>query len=164
MPEHIYCFIDSQNLSLGIKAQGWKLDYQKFLVYLKDKYNVQKTFLFIGYIPGYETFYNALKAFGYELVFKPTFEMHYSKSKASTDVELTLKALIEFENYDKALLVTGDGDFYCLIDYLKKKNKFLKVLVPNHSSYSKLLNFHAAHRIDFMNNLRNKLEYKQVDY
>ena len=31
-----YAFIDSQNLYLSIKAQGWKIDFAKFRVYLRD--------------------------------------------------------------------------------------------------------------------------------
>ena len=41
-PGNNYAFIDSQNLNLGIQKLGWKLDYRKFRVYLKEKYNIQK--------------------------------------------------------------------------------------------------------------------------
>lgn len=44
----IYTFIDSQNLNLGVRDQGWELDFARFRVYLKDKYGVGKAFLFIG--------------------------------------------------------------------------------------------------------------------
>lgn len=40
MKEKVYVYIDSNNLNLGIRDLGWKLDYKKFRVYLKDKYNV----------------------------------------------------------------------------------------------------------------------------
>jgi len=33
-----YAFIDSQNLNLSIREQGWVLDFKKFRIYLKDKY------------------------------------------------------------------------------------------------------------------------------
>jgi len=55
--EKIYAFIDSQNLNLAIKDRGWDLDFAKFRVYLKDKYRVSKTFLFIGYVPGNESLF-----------------------------------------------------------------------------------------------------------
>ncbi len=42
-----YAFIDSQNLNLSIKDQGWALDFKRFREYLKDKYGVIKAFLFI---------------------------------------------------------------------------------------------------------------------
>lgn len=35
-----YAFIDAQNLYLAIKELGWKIDYKKFRIYLKEKYKV----------------------------------------------------------------------------------------------------------------------------
>ena len=57
MPLANYAFIDSQNLNLAIRAQGWKLDFARFRVYLRDKYKVEKAFLFIGYVSGNERLY-----------------------------------------------------------------------------------------------------------
>jgi hypothetical protein len=37
----VYAFIDSQNLNLGTQSAGWKLDFRKFRLYLKNKYGVQ---------------------------------------------------------------------------------------------------------------------------
>jgi uncharacterized LabA/DUF88 family protein len=68
--------------------------------------------------------------------------------------------MIEFDNYDKALIVTGDGDFYCLVDYLRKQGKLLKVMVPNKRKYSSLFSKLMEH-IVFMNDLRGKLEYQK---
>ena len=56
-----FAFIDSQNLNLGIIADGWKLDFTKFRIFLKDKYNVEKSFLFIGYVKGNESLYTKFK-------------------------------------------------------------------------------------------------------
>lgn len=69
--------------------------------------------------------------------------------------------MIEYSHYEKALVITGDGDFYCLVDYFNKQSKLLKLLVPNVNKYSKLLNSFAPNKLDFMNNLRNKLEHKK---
>jgi len=49
--ESNFAFIDSQNLNLSIRAQGWFLDYKKFRKYLEDKYSITKAFLFLGYVP-----------------------------------------------------------------------------------------------------------------
>jgi hypothetical protein len=43
-----YAFIDSQNLNLAIRDQGWMLDFGRFRKYLQDKYQVKKAFIFIG--------------------------------------------------------------------------------------------------------------------
>ncbi len=166
-----YAFIDSQNLNLGTMTdirsgkrtiyKGWKLDFKKFRIYLKEKYKVAKAFLFIGFMPENEKLYEALKAYGYELIFKPVIEDGEHKVKGNVDAELVLYTMIEYPNYDKAIIVSGDGDFYCLIDYLNKQDKIFKLLVPNSVRYSSLLKPFAVNKIDFMNNLRKKLGYKK---
>ena len=133
-----YAFIDSQNLNLGVRSMGWVLDFKRFRLYLKNKYNVQKAFLFIGYVPGNEKLYKKLQEFGYFLIFKPTLEISKGKVKGNVDVELVLYAVVQKDNYEKAIIVSGDGDFHCLLEYLKKHNKLEKLLVPNRK-YSGLL-------------------------
>lgn len=171
MEKSNYAFIDSQNLNLGISTDlfdkdgnliyyGWKLDYQKFRIYLKDKYSVSKAFLFIGYVPGNEKLYLELQQFGYVLIFKPTLIVKKDGKgviKGNVDAELVMQALIEISNYEKAVIVTGDGDFHCLIKYLIKENKLKKLLIPNRMKYSALLRKFNKN-IDFLNQLKNKLE------
>jgi len=62
-------------------------------------------------------------------------------------------------NYDKAVIVTGDGDFHCLIEYLRKQNKLERLIVPNRYKFSSLLRKFALDMV-FMNDLKGKLEYK----
>lgn len=156
-----FAFIDSQNLNLSIQDQGWRLDFRRFRVYLKDKYKIQKAFLFIGYLPSNQHFYSVLQQYGYILIFKPTLEKPDGQIKGNVDAELVLHAMIEYPNYHQALIITGDGDFYCLVDYLFKKDKLSRLLIPNVYKYSRLLKPFAPNKVDFMNNLRNKLEYKK---
>ena len=65
-----YAFIDSQNLNLGVKSLGWNLDYNRFRIYLKEKYKVEIAYLFIGYIPQNQDLYDSLQKAGYVLKFK----------------------------------------------------------------------------------------------
>lgn len=155
-----YAFIDSQNLNLSIRNQGWVLDFSRFRKYLWDKYDIVRAFLFIGYIPNNQTLYTKLQEDGYILVFKPTLTLPDGKVKGNIDAELVLHAMIELGNYDKALIVTGDGDFYCLVDYLRKKEKLLRLMVPDRRKYSSLFSKMMEH-IVFMNDLRGKLEHKK---
>ena len=126
-----YAFIDSQNLNLSIREQGWVLDFARFRIYLADKYNITKAFVFIGYMPENQSLYTSLQKGGYTLVFKPTLVLPEGMVKGNVDAELVLHAMIEYANYDKALIVTGDGDFYCLVEYLLKKDKLLNLMIPN---------------------------------
>jgi len=157
--ENNYAFIDSQNLNLAIRDQGWALDWMKFKVYLEEKYKVTKAYLFIGYIESNANLYLALQRYGYVLIFKPIMELPDGRIKGNVDAELVLYTMIEYEHYDKAIIVTGDGDFYCLIRYLREQNKLENLMVPNIFKYSGLLKKAAARKIVFMNELRNKLSY-----
>lgn len=157
--ERNYAFIDSQNLHLGILDQGWRLDFSRFRIYLKDKYKVTKAFLFIGYVGGNETRYTELQKAGYIVIFKPTLVQKVDRRtiiKGNVDAELILRAMIEYPRYDRAVIVSGDGDFYCLIEYLLKKNKLKRLLVPNRLKYSALLRKFAQYT-DSMNALKQKV-------
>ena len=150
-----YVFIDSQNLNLGVRGQGWKLDWSKFRQYLRNKYDVSEAFLFIGYIKENQNLYNFLKKSDYDLIFKPTVVSKH-EIKGNVDAELVLHSMIEFPNYKNAVIITGDGDFHCLIEYLDKKNKLEKIIIPNQKKYSQLLLKFKSY-MDFMNNRRGKL-------
>ena len=169
-----YAFIDSQNLNIGITRDilrdgktiysGWNLDFKKFRKFLADKYRISKAFLFIGNFPGKETLYASLRKHGYIVVLKPT--MPYKDIngkvcvKGNVDTDLVLyAAAIEFQNYDKAVIVTGDGDFLSLCDYLNNKDKLAKILVPNKYSYSHLFSSHVD-KIDHVSTKRRLLEKK----
>lgn len=138
--EKNYAFIDSQNLNLGIQSLGWKLDFERFRKYLEDKYAVSKAYLFIGYVPGNESLYAHLQQCGYICIFKPTLVRPDGSSKGNCDAELVLHAMIQFNSYDFAVLVTGDGDFHCLAEHLRRAGKLAAILIPNHRKFSALLN------------------------
>lgn len=160
--ENNCAFIDSQNLNLSIRALGWKLDFRRFRVHLRDKYGVTKAFLFIGYIEGNNDLYTSLQESGFICIFKPTLEYKDGTTKGNCDAELVLQAMIEYPNYDKAIIVTGDGDFYCLVKYLIEKKKLEVLVIPNKFKFSALLRFKIVRPyLRFMNDLQEKLEYKK---
>jgi uncharacterized LabA/DUF88 family protein len=158
-----FAFIDSQNLNLGLRTLGWVLDYKKFRLYLRHKYNVTQAYVFIGLVPDNEQLYNDLQNAGFILIFKQTVQYLESGKetvKGNVDADLVLHAAaIQYANYDKAVIVSGDGDFAGLIEFLKEKGKLQQVLAPNRN-YSKLLKPYAQYivRID---KLKKSLEYKK---
>ncbi len=156
-----FAFIDSQNLNLAIRDQGWTLDFRRFRKYLSDKYGVTRAFLFIGYLPTNQNLYTALQQYGYILIFKPTLILADGKVKGNVDAELVLHAMIEYPNYDKAVIVSGDGDFHCLVKYLKNKSKLEKLIIPNRNKYSSLLREFLQDDAVFMNSLKDKLGFKE---
>jgi uncharacterized LabA/DUF88 family protein len=156
-----YAFIDGQNLNLGIQEQGWRLDLRRFRVYLAEKFQVEKAYYFIGYIEGNSDLYASLQSYGYILIFKPTFRNKDGKIKGNCDAELVLQAMIDYDNYDQAVVVSGDGDFQCLVKYLAEQSKLRTLIAPNMEKYSVLLKKPAAKRLIFMNDLKQKLGLKK---
>ena len=155
-----YAFIDSQNLYLSIQRSGWKIDMQRFRVYLKDKYAVTHAFMFLGYIESNQEVYMYLRTVGYILVFKPTVHYLNGRVKGNCDAELVLQTMIEYQQYDKAVIVSGDGDFYCLAKYLIENNKLEALLIPNEYEFSALLKALILKKyLRFMNDLKDNLSY-----
>ena len=168
----VYAFIDSQNLNKGVETDilhkgnqiysGWQLDFKKFRQYLKDKHRVDIAFLFIGNLPGMESMYAYLQRCGYILILKPTTSYHDNEGnlrvKGNVDTDIVLYAAArEFDNYDEAVIVTGDGDFLSLCEYLDESGKLRKLVIPNKHRFSQLLTKYA-HLFDFVSVNRKKLE------
>ena len=160
----VYAFIDSQNLNLGVQASGWRLDFGKFRLYLKNKYHVQRAYLFIGQVEGNESLYSDLQEMGYILVFKPATQYIIDGKvtvKGNVDAELVLYAAAKLYNrYDKAIIVSGDGDFFCLVEYLEERDKLLHLLTPN-SKYSQLLKKYASYIVT-VDKLKRALAQKRT--
>jgi uncharacterized LabA/DUF88 family protein len=149
----VYAFIDSQNLNIGTQKFGWKMNWARFRQFLTEHYGVEKAFMFIGYIPENEDLYEKMHEAGYMVVLKPTFDVTKPRIegektddeerdkdkpiKGNIDADLVLWAMKEMSNYHKAIIVSGDGDFYSLIEYLEGKGRLLHLLTPS-GHYSRL--------------------------
>jgi uncharacterized LabA/DUF88 family protein len=152
-----YAFIDSQNVHLSIKSLGWRINWKRFRVYLREHYGVVKAFLFIGYVEGNNALYSELQEAGFICIFKPILVYKDGTVKGNVDAELVLHTMIHFPEFANAMIITGDGDFYCLVQHLLQKNKLRTVLVPNQEKYSALLKRFAKKHIAFMNDLKGKI-------
>jgi len=156
-----YAFIDSQNLNLGVKSQGWDLSYKRFRVYLTEKYGVKKAYMFIGFVALNQSLYDHLQEAGFILKFKPTIPDADGKIKGNIDADLVLQTMLEINDFNKAIIVSSDGDFYSLVQFLYEKDKLRIVLSPSKKYCSSLLKQTAKEKICFMDDLKNKLEYKK---
>lgn len=135
-----YAFIDAANLHTAIKRANWDIDYTRFRVWLSDVLNVEKAYLFIGLIPQNYQLYHNLQEAGYELVFKPTVVDPNGQVKGNCDADLVLEVVRGYyeQKFDKAVIVSSDGDFHSLVSFLKEK-KVLKTLVSPSRNCSILL-------------------------
>ena len=150
-------FIDGQNLNLGTKEFCWKVDHKKFRIYLKEKYNAEKAYYFLGYLnTEHQDLYTKLQESGFIIVFKEHSALHASQKKGNVDVLMVftiMREIIEQGNtFNKVLLVTGDGDFYDLVKYLIEKGRFVKILHPAKESASSLYKSFGSEYYDFLEN------------
>ncbi|MCL2869673.1 NYN domain-containing protein [Candidatus Saccharibacteria bacterium] len=162
-PPVTYAFIDSQNLNLGVRSQGWHVDYRRLRLYLKNRYNVQRAFMFIGYVGNNVELYASLVAAGFELIYKPTVAYRASGKlthKGNVDAELVLWASAKVINeYDQAIIISADGDFRCLYEYLNEKSKLRLIISPS-QRFSHLLS-PFKEKVVRISRLRGVLEYKK---
>jgi len=158
-PQNNYAFIDGQNLHLGVQGLGWKIDWRKFRVHLSEKYGVGQAYYFIGYIAGNEGLYRALQKAGYVLEFKPVLIPKTGQPKGNVDADLVLRAMIDFEKYEKAVIVSSDGDFYSLVKHLYQLDKLEAVISTSSAHASALLKKEGKERMRFLDRLQQRLSY-----
>lgn len=135
-----FAYIDGTNLYKGLQGVGKELDYKKFRVWLLQKYRIKTAYIFMGYIAEQQQLYNYLKSVGFILIFKESI-ICKGKVKGNADSELVLQSVRDvFEKeINNVVLVSGDGDFSCLVDFLREKNVFKTILIPNKKYCSYLL-------------------------
>lgn len=153
-------YIDGNNLYRGAKELGFDIDYKKFRDWLRQKYHANLAYLFIGLVPDRVKFYEHLQECGFILVFKQTVSVGGSV-KGNCDAELVLKATSDFytKAYDDCILVTGDGDFGCLVEFLATHAALRIVLAPDEKKCSILLR-NKNIEITFLNDLYHKFSKK----
>lgn len=123
-------------------------------------------YYFLGHVQeGNVGLYTRLQELGYIVVFKnQVIEMKSSK-KGNIDSDLIFrvmeKLIEEPEEFDKVLLVSGDGDFKILVDYLIKKDRFVKILLPNKNFASSLYKALGSEWYDYLSNARPLIEYRK---
>jgi uncharacterized LabA/DUF88 family protein len=169
-----FAFIDGANLHFTYENLGWKLDYQKLRNYLKKKLGVVVAYYFIGKLQEYEDIYTTLESYDYTIKLKDpspyTTEEEFcpycrrviapkmSKNKCDCDSFLTLQAMSDFDMYNKAVIITSDGDFDNLVKRLLQRDKLRMVFSPCKAGCSWLLRSAAKGRIAFIDEYRNELE------
>ncbi len=164
-------FIDGQNLHLGTCGQngdGWKIDLLRFRIYLRDKYKISNAYYFLGYVSESEQdLYTFIQKAGFILEFREHSASLKGKKKGNVDCDIVFSIMKNFiENSDefkKIVLVSGDGDYKKIVDYLVKKDRFEKILFPNTQFRSSLYNSLGGEYMDFLDrkDIRNLIEYKK---
>jgi len=155
VPRNI-AFIDGQNLYIGTREGGWSISHRRFRIYLKDKYRIDEAYYFLGVMSETEQeLYDNLQKAGFILVFREHSSTMRGKKKGNVDCDIVfavMKKLVDNEPFEKVFIVSGDGDYKKLVDFLIKKDRFAKMLFPNKefasSLYKKLGGDYFAHLDD----------------
>ena len=136
--ENNLAYIDGANLHRGVDSLNWQLDYFRFRVWLSEKYSIKRAYIFLGLVAQYKNLYTYLQEAGFTLIFKETVYDGNGKVKGNCDASLVLKATVDFyeKNFNKAVIISSDGDYAELIDFLKNKDALQIVISPsNKCSY-----------------------------
>lgn len=163
--ENNIAFIDAQNLHLGTNSENWKVDFKKFRIYLKDKFNVNEAYYFIWYLSDdQQKLYNKLQKNWFIVMFREHNSALKWKKKWNVDVDIVFEAmrkLSDEKDFDKIVLVSWDWDYIKLVKYLIEKKLLKKILFPN-KIYSSLYNW--IKKVYWMNlwvkDVKKKLAYK----
>lgn len=138
---NIFAYIDASNLKFGVAQGGWNLDYRKFRSWLRDKFGITQAFMFMGFKSGNVALYEELEGLGFSIIFRSTITGSNGITKGNVDGELILRTCRDFfeEDLASAVLVSGDGDYHCIVEFLKEKNIPVTIVSPNRKYLSLLL-------------------------
>jgi len=177
-----YVFIDASNFHYFLKKDKWKIDWIKFKAYCEGLFENPCFFYYEG-VPSkgqyfdicpngtiYDfsqtkkkklEFFKFLKGKGFRVRHKPVGRVYDNtsgqyKHKCNFDVELTIDAIDNMENYDCFVLASGDGDFQKLVKYLKGKRKKTVIIAAEQRLSNNLEK--AANSVIYLNDLKNDIK------
>lgn len=156
-----FAFIDATNIIYGADDHGWRMDYKKLADFLTARFGVEK----ILYYAGVDdknlkqlNFYEKLQDFGYSLRLVPVKTFTDGKKKADVDSRMTFEMMLYLQSYDEIIVMTGDGDYYWVLEYLKQTKKKIHLLsFPSHTARELKILF-AGNFMD-LNDVKKNLEF-----
>lgn len=164
-------YIDGQNLYMGTSKSepSWDIDLVRFRVYLEKKYHVSKAYYYLGFVQEgdkIELLYESIQSAGFILVFRQHNTAMLGKKKGNVDSDIIfsiMKRLYKKEEFSKIVLVSGDGDYKMLVDFLVEEGRLAKVLFPNKRFASSLYKEIGSHYYDYLENpdIKRKIKHKK---
>jgi uncharacterized LabA/DUF88 family protein len=165
-----YVSIDAANIIYRPTDQDfWKIDLKKLYAYLCNRFEGDRIFYYAGVESKNKkqlVFYHKLAEWGYELRLNPVKYFYNNEGrkykKADGDSRMTFDIMQFFPEYSSAVLLTGDGDYYWVIqNLLTTKDKIWLLSSP--SKTAKELKKIVAGDFANLDNLRLQLELKETD-
>ena len=164
--ENNFAFIDGQNLYMGTKSEepAWSIDFVKFREYLERKYNVSRAYYFLGFVIDEKNdLYDKIQEAGFILKFREHNSAMIGKKKGNIDADIifdVMKKIYKKELFDKIVLVSGDGDYKMLVDFLIEEGRFKKILFPNKKFASSLYKKITRKYFDYLANIKHLIKFK----
>lgn len=166
-PKNI-AFIDGQNLYMGTakrEQDPWKIDLKRFRVYLERKYDVTTAYYFLGFVQDErQDLYEEIQSAGFVLIFREHNAAMVGKKKGNVDSDIifhVMKKLYRQEEFERVFLVSGDGDYKMLVDFLIEEGRFGKVLFPDPRFASSLYKKLGSEYFDYLDSARGKIGIKR---
>ncbi len=131
-------------MATTLRDNPWSVDLHRLRVYLEKKYSVEKAYYYLGYVQNgvqYEQLYDEIQSAGFVLIFREHNSAMLGKKKGNVDSDIIfsiMKRMYKHEDFKKVVLVSGDGDYKMLVDFLISEDKFEKILFPDQKRASSL--------------------------
>lgn len=159
-------FIDDANMFFAQKNMGWFIDWKKIYGCFSKKYQITSARYYAGVNknePKRQKYFAKLRSNGYMVIAKPLKKIYLEKDKfmykANVDVEITADLVFERDEYDVAILFSGDSDFEYVIKKLQKIDKKIVVCAPNRGLSIELRR--TANEIVLIGQIRREIELKK---
>ncbi|MFA5175324.1 MAG: NYN domain-containing protein [Patescibacteria group bacterium] len=139
--QRVGVFIDVQNMYYSAKNLfGAKVNFGNIV---KEATAGRKLIRAIAYVVRTETkeeqpFFDALYNLGIETKERPLQIFYGGEKKADWDVGITVDAIRLSPSIDTVVLISGDGDYLPLVDYLRNQGKQVEVMAFGDTTSSKL--------------------------
>ena len=99
------------------------------------------------------SFYEKLNIFGYSLFLKPVklYEQEdgLTRRKANCDVDMAFRLMKEKDNFDRAIILSGDGDFLPVLKYMREIKKEIVILSRGPRTAKEIRQFAGSDFRDF---------------
>jgi uncharacterized LabA/DUF88 family protein len=156
-------YIDGANLHNGIKVLPWRFDYGRFRIWLREKYNVEQAYLFLGMIPKYKEMYKKRQEEGYTLVFKEVIYDHNGKPKGNCDADIVVLAMSDAyeKKFERAILISSDGDYAPLVKFLMNRDGIQTIISPHETKLCSVLLKRTGVKIAHITDQRSILENRK---
>ena len=163
-----YAFVDAANIIYrDAEPSPWKIDLKKLIKYLRERFIASRVLYFGGVDHQNRTqidLYRKLESWGYELHLNSVKRFVNQQGKwylkADVDSRMTFEMMRLLPEYDRAVVLTGDGDFFWVLQCMRySKDVFL---LASHRKTASELKRLFQHKCISLEDAREWLEYDRL--